>query len=85
MTTSDRFRGSTIEVRRQRDGKPELRINDRVMDVYPDPDIPGMLRSEYAYYPAATVEELGQHIIDTQMALTEPLLDGIRPEAEDAS
>lgn len=82
MAKTDRYRGSDIEVRRRRDGKPELRINNRVIDVQPDPDNPELLRSEYAFHPAATLEELGQRIIDAQMALTEPLLEGIRPEEE---
>ena len=80
MAKSERYRGSAIEVRRRRDGSQELRINNQVIDVAPDPDIPGMLRSAYAYNPAATLEALGQLIVDTQMALTEPQLEGLRSE-----
>ena len=80
MAKSERYRGCAIEVRRRRDGSQELRINNQVIDVAPDPDIPGMLRSEYAYNPAETLEALGQLIIDTQMALTEPQLEGLRSE-----
>jgi hypothetical protein len=76
------YRNQDIQVRKRRDGGEELRINDKPIDVKPDPTYPDWLRSDYAFQPAPTLEELGRIIVDTQRSLAEPLLEGITPEKE---
>ena len=79
-----RYRNNDIEVRDKDDGDEELLINDTPVEVQPDPARPGMLHSVYAFHPAATLMELGQHIVDAQRSLTEPMLPGLQPEEEEA-
>jgi hypothetical protein len=83
MAHHERYRGNAIQVEERDDDGEELRINDRAIEAVPDPAIPGMWRSRYAFSPAPTLLELGRLVVDAQLALTTPQLDAIQAEEED--
>jgi hypothetical protein len=75
---TEQYRNNRIEVRERDDGSEELLINDEVVEAAPDPSVPGMLSSRYSFSPAPTLQELGQLIVDAQLALTEPKLKSLK-------
>ncbi len=70
-----RYKNNTIDVRAA-DGKQHLYINGKMIDVEEFEDEPNPYRSEYAYLPAATLEELGHTIIEQQEGLETATLPG---------
>ena len=83
MAHTENYGNHTIEVRDRPDGSEELRINNQVIDVRPDPSMPGMLRSRYAFSPAPTLLDLGRLVVDAQLALETPQLESMKPDWEE--
>ncbi|MFD2094200.1 hypothetical protein [Blastococcus deserti] len=78
MSESAQYRSTTIEVRKKDDGSEELVVNGEPIDVTPDPSNPGMFTSRYTFLSAPALRELGELVVDAQLALTDPKLKSLK-------
>ena len=75
-TTS--YRGNKIRIKRQ-DGEPRLLING--VTIATETDSGESVRSAYSYLPAADLVELGKMVVDQQLAMAVPTLEGLVDES----